>query len=71
MHCLTKRDGVDGMFPFAKRHITEWDSKCDPKNNELGGLIRFAGNSHVYQVPKRNCFIAVLAIGAHKALFSV
>ena len=41
------------------------------KNNQLGGLIRFVGNSHVYQAPKSNCFISVRAIGAHKALLNV
>ena len=35
------------------------------------GLIRFVGNSHVYQTPKSNCFIAARANGAHKALFNV
>ena len=23
LHCLTKRDSVDGMFPFTKRDISE------------------------------------------------
>ena len=35
------------------------------------GLIRFAGNSHVYQAPKSNCFIAAHVTGANKELFSV
>ena len=34
-------------------------------------LIDFAGNPHVYQAPKSNCFIAALAISAHEALFNV
>ena len=33
LHCLKKRDGIDSMFPFAKRDISEWDSKYEPKNN--------------------------------------
>ena len=33
LHCLTKRDGIDRMFPFAKRDISEWGSKYEPKNN--------------------------------------
>ena len=28
-----KRDGVDGMFPFAKKDISEWGSKYEPKIN--------------------------------------
>ena len=28
-----KRDSVDRMFPFAKRDISEWDSRYEPKNN--------------------------------------
>ena len=36
-----------------------------------GGLIRFVGNSHVYQAPKSNCFIAGRAIASHKTLFNV
>ena len=27
-----KRDGVDRMFPFAKRDISEWDSRYEPEN---------------------------------------
>ena len=34
-------------------------------------LIRFVGNTHVYQAPKSSCFIAAPAIGAHKALFNL
>ena len=33
LHCLMKLDGVDRMFPFAKRDISEWSSKYEPKNN--------------------------------------
>ena len=33
LHCLMKHDGVDRMFPFAKRGISEWDSRYEPKNN--------------------------------------
>ena len=28
-----KRDGVDRMFPFARRDISEWGSRYEPKNN--------------------------------------
>ena len=28
-----KDDGADRMFPFAKRHISEWGSRYEPKNN--------------------------------------
>ena len=28
-----KRDGVNRMFPFAKRDISEWGSRYEPKNN--------------------------------------
>ena len=31
-----KRVGVDRMFPFAKRDISEWGSRYKPKNNEPG-----------------------------------
>ena len=33
LHCLLKRDGVDRIFPFSKRDISEGGSKYDPKNN--------------------------------------
>ena len=33
LDCLMKRDGVDKMFPFAKRDISEWGSRYEPKNN--------------------------------------
>ena len=33
LHCSMKRDGVDRMFPFAKRDISEWCSRYEPKNN--------------------------------------
>ena len=66
LHCLMKRDGVDKMFPFAKQDI-EWGSKYEPKIINRGAL----GNSHVYQAPQSNCFIAAPANRACKALFSV
>ena len=28
-----KSDGVDRIFPFAKRNISEWGSRYEPKNN--------------------------------------
>ena len=37
----------------------------------MEGLIRFVSNSHVYQAPKSNCFIAAHITGANKELFSV
>ena len=70
LHCLMKRDGVDRMFPLIKWDISEWDSGYEPKIISWG-LIKLVGNSHVYQAPKSNCFIAARAIGAHKALFNV
>ena len=36
-----------------------------------GVLIRFLGNSHIYQTPETNCFIAARATGAHEVLFNV
>ena len=33
LHFLMKCDGVDRMFPFAKRDISEWGSRYEPKNN--------------------------------------
>ena len=33
LHCLMNHDGVDKMFPFAKRDIGEFGSKYEPKNN--------------------------------------
>ena len=30
---MKRRDGVDRMFPFAKRDISEWGSRYEPKNN--------------------------------------
>ena len=33
LHSLMKRDGVDRMFPFSKRGISEWGSKYQPENN--------------------------------------
>ena len=66
-----KRDGGDRMLPFAKRDISEWGSRYEPKIINRGILITFAGNPHVYQAPESNCFIAARAIGAHEALFIV
>ena len=70
MHCLIKRDGDDKMFPFIKQDISEWDSGYEPKKINWG-LIKLVGNSHVYQAPKSNGFIAARAIGAYKVLFNV
>ena len=28
-----KHNGVDRMFPFAKRDLSEWGSRYEPKNN--------------------------------------
>ena len=33
LYCLMKRDGVDRMIPFAKRDISEWGSRYEPKHN--------------------------------------
>ena len=33
LHCLMKSDAADRMFPFAKRDISEWGSRYEPKNN--------------------------------------
>ena len=66
-----KRDGGDGMLPFAKRDISEWSSRYEPKIIKREILIRFAGNPHVYQAPESNCFIAARAIRAHEALLNV
>ena len=66
-----KLDGVDRMLPFAERDISQWSSRCEPKKVNWGGLIRFAGNPHVYQAPDNKCFIAAHAIGEHEALLNV
>ena len=34
LHHLMKRDGVDKMFTFAKRDISEWSSRCEQKINQ-------------------------------------
>ena len=66
-----KRDGVNRMFPFAKRDINSC-SRYEPKNNKPQVvLIKFVGKPHVYQAPESSCFIAVRAIGAHEALFNL
>ena len=33
LNCLMTHNGIDRMFPFAKRDIIEWGSKYEPKNN--------------------------------------
>ena len=33
LFCLMKRYGVNRMFPLAKRDISEWDLRYEPKNN--------------------------------------
>ena len=66
-----KREGVDRMFPFEKREISEWDSRYELKIINRRVLIRFLGNPNVYQATESNHFTAVRAIGAHKALFDV
>ena len=33
LHCLMKSDGVDRMFAFAKRDISEWGSRFEPKHD--------------------------------------
>ena len=33
LHCLMKCDGVDKMFPFAKRDTSEWRWRYELKNN--------------------------------------
>ena len=67
----SKLDGLDRMFPFGERDISEWVSRYEPKHNYAGVLIRFVGNPHVYQAPESNYFIAACAIRAHEALFNV
>ena len=74
LHCLLKRDGVDRMFPFGfhLENKTLVNGVRDMSRKKLtGGVIRFVGNSYVYQAPKSNCFIAARAIGAHRGLFNV
>ena len=36
-----KGDGVDRMFLFAKRDISEWGSRCDQKITNLGSYKVF------------------------------
>ena len=31
LHCSMTCDGIDEMFSFAKRDISEWGSKYEPK----------------------------------------
>ena len=33
LFCLMKRDDVNRMFPLAKPDISEWDSRCELRNN--------------------------------------
>ena len=68
------------MFPLAKRVISDWSSRHEPKSNLPGVLIMFGGweyfpqyvgNPNIYQASKSNCFIVARAIRAHEALFNV
>ena len=38
LHCLMKFDGIDRMFPFAKRDISEWCAKYEQKIINWGVL---------------------------------
>ena len=38
LFCLMKRDGVNRMFPFAKRDISEWGSRYESKIINRGGV---------------------------------
>ena len=51
-YCLVKPDGVDRIFPFAKRDIIVYGVRDMSQKKLTGCLIRFARNSHVYQAPK-------------------
>ena len=33
LHCPMKNDGVDRVWPFAKRDIRKWGSRYEPKYN--------------------------------------
>ena len=65
-----KRDGFNIMFPFAKRDMSEWGLRYEPKNIQPGGLYKVCSNPHVYQTHGSSCFITARAIGAHEALFN-
>ena len=41
LYCSMKGDGVDRMFLFAKRDISEWGSRCDQKITNLGSYKVF------------------------------
>ena len=61
-----KRDGGDGMLPFAKRDISEWSSRYEPKiiNREI--LIRFAGNPMSIKHPKVTVLLLLVQLGHTK-----
>ena len=44
LHCLMKRDGVNRMFPFAKRDINR-GSRYEPKKLTEGGLNKVCRQS--------------------------
>ena len=46
-----KRDGVDRMFPFAKRDISEWGSRCEPKNNYETSIKYVRSNLVIFRHP--------------------
>ena len=52
-----KRDGDNRMFPFAKRDISKWGSKYEPKNNSSGNL-----NNVCKQTPVKNPEVVVLLL---------
>lgn len=39
-HCIMKRDGIDRMFPFAKRDNSEWGLRHDAEINKPAILIK-------------------------------
>ena len=41
LHCIIKRDGVDRMFPFAKRDISIWVQNMSQKIINLEVLQSF------------------------------
>ena len=57
LHCLMKRDGDNRMFPFAKRDISKWGSKYEPKNNSPGNLKNVCK-----QTPIKNPEVVVLLL---------
>ena len=65
-----KHDDVNRMFLLAKRDISEWGSRYEPKSNQLDVvLIKFVGNRHVDKRPESSCFIVVRGIGAYEPQF--